>query len=256
MTTHTRQVKARNYAEASNNKIHSDETARNYGFSGGLVPGIADYAYLAEVVSDVLGMDWLQHGMLTARFVRPIYDGDELTAIAVESTSGVDLELKDSAGTTCAIGNASRRHDAEWISYEYLNAPVEGRKVSPRASSLPAGSSIGSLDFVFETAAAEKFARDAGTRGIAGFLLSQANEIVILNVDLGPWIHTSSTVWNFAIPNDGEHISVRGRVDESGEKRGNEIITLDLTYSGQGERAIARVRHSAIIHLRQSSAHD
>lgn len=248
--THTRKIKARNYAEASNNKIHSDEIARQHGFSGGLVPGIADYAYLAEIVTDTLGGEWLGHGMLSCKFVRPLYDGDEVTAVAVETSAGVDLELKDSAGIVCAIGNASLRHNSDWVLYDRVQAPVDGAKVAPRASLLPQGTVIGSFDFVFETEAAEKFARDAGTRGIAGFLLSQANEIVILNVDLGPWIHTSSTVWNFAIPDDGEHLSVRGAVIDSREKRGNEMITLDLAYCGHSDRPIARVHHSAIIRLR------
>jgi len=248
--THTRKFKARNYAEASTNKIHSDEIARQHGFSGGLVPGVADYAYLAELVTDVLGTDWLEHGMLSSKLVRPVYDGDEVTAVAVETSTGVDLELKDSAGIVCAIGSASVRHNSDWIVYDRVPPPIQGNKVAPRASSLPQGTLIGSLDFVFETASAEKFARDAGTRGIAGFLLSQANEIVILNVDLGPWIHAWSTVWNFAIPDDGEPVSVRGSVIESGEKRGNEMVTLDLAYCGHSEHPIARVHHSAIIRLR------
>lgn len=246
---HTRKLKARNYAEASNNKIHSDEIARQHGFSGGLVPGVADYAYLAEIVSDVLGTEWLEHGMLSCKFVRPVYDGDEVSAVAVETSNGLDLELKDSADVVCAVGNARLRHNSDWIIYDRV-APPRGSKVAPAASLLPRGTLIGSLDFVFETGLAEKFASDAGTRGIAGFLLSQANEIVILNVDLGPWIHTSSTVWNFAIPDNGEHISVRGAVIESGEKRGNEMVTLDLAYCGQSDRPIARVHHSAIIRLR------
>lgn len=247
---HTRKLIARNYAEASNNKIHSDEIARQHGFSGGLVPGIADYAYLAELVTDVLGTEWLEHGMLSCKFVRPVYDGDEVTAVAAETSTGADLELKDSAGVVCAIGNASLRHNADWILYDRVRGPLDGTKVAPRASLLPRGTVIGSLDFVFETGLAETFARDAGTRGIAGFLLSQANEVVILNVDLGPWIHTSSTVWNFATPEDGEHISVRGAIIESLEKRGNEIVTLDLSYCGNSDRPIARVHHSAIIRLR------
>lgn len=252
MTTHTRQVKARNYAESSNNKIHSDETASRYGFAGGLVPGIADYAYLADLVTEVLGADWLAHGTLSAKLVRPVYDADEVSVIAIESTEGCNLELRDSSGNTCAVGTASNRHDIEWPSYQRVRPPDTGARLAPRASLLPAGTQIGSLDFVFETASADAFARDAGTRGIAGFILSQANEIVILNVDLGPWIHTSSTVWNFAVPNDGERISVRGTVVESGEKRGNELITLDLAYSGSAERPITRVRHSAIIRLREN----
>ena len=33
-------VKARNPATESENKIHHDDVARQYGFAGGLVPGV------------------------------------------------------------------------------------------------------------------------------------------------------------------------------------------------------------------------
>ena len=41
---------ARNTASESSNLIHSDEVARRYGFRGGLVPGVTDYAYLTRPV--------------------------------------------------------------------------------------------------------------------------------------------------------------------------------------------------------------
>ena len=42
----TRRVVARNDAEASENRIHDDRVAAEYGFRGGLVPGVTVYAYL------------------------------------------------------------------------------------------------------------------------------------------------------------------------------------------------------------------
>ena len=53
MTTHTAggaledvRVVPKNFSEASDNKMHSDDVAARYGFSGGLVPGVAVYAYM------------------------------------------------------------------------------------------------------------------------------------------------------------------------------------------------------------------
>ena len=37
---------AQNDAVESENKIHEDSVARQYGFAGGLVPGVTVYAYL------------------------------------------------------------------------------------------------------------------------------------------------------------------------------------------------------------------
>ena len=41
-------VVAYNSAWDSENKIHDDEVARRFGFSGGLVPGVDVYAYMAH----------------------------------------------------------------------------------------------------------------------------------------------------------------------------------------------------------------
>ena len=80
--------------------------------------------------------------------------------------------------------------------------------------------------------------------------LAQANQILVRNVDLGPWIHTKSEVQNFLSPHAGEKLSIRGFVMNSFEKRGNDLVDLDLAIFDSKERGIARVKHSAIIRLR------
>ena len=42
------QVAAFNTAKASENLIHDDATARRFGFTGGLVPGVEVYAYMTH----------------------------------------------------------------------------------------------------------------------------------------------------------------------------------------------------------------
>ena len=42
-------VEAYNTAHFSENKIHDDEVARRYGFSGGLVPGVDVMAYMMHM---------------------------------------------------------------------------------------------------------------------------------------------------------------------------------------------------------------
>ena len=62
-----------NYAEAHDNKIHSDDVASQYGFKGGLVPGVGVYAYLTYPVVVAFGREWLERGAMTAKFLKPIY---------------------------------------------------------------------------------------------------------------------------------------------------------------------------------------
>ena len=66
-------VTAHNYAEQSSNKMHSDDVAAQYGYTGGLVPGVALYAYMSEPVAIAWGTKWLGSGTMTGKFIHPIY---------------------------------------------------------------------------------------------------------------------------------------------------------------------------------------
>ena len=48
-------VVAYNTARDSENKIHDNTVARRFGFSGGLVPGVDVYAYMAHLPGGTLG---------------------------------------------------------------------------------------------------------------------------------------------------------------------------------------------------------
>ena len=42
------------------------------GFSGGLVPGVELYAYACHPVVRRRGRDWLAHGRMECRFLKPV----------------------------------------------------------------------------------------------------------------------------------------------------------------------------------------
>jgi len=117
-------VRAHNGSEASENKIHDDAVARQYGFAGGLVPGVTDYAYMTRPLIEALGLEWLEHGRLSARFLKPIYEGDDVTVetkVTSISASGVafDVTAFNSAGEPCAglagVYRVDQPDDLEWI---------------------------------------------------------------------------------------------------------------------------------------------
>ena len=87
------------------------------------------------------------------------------------------------------------------------------------------------------------------------WLLYFANAILASNVALGPWIHTASAVQNLSMLHDGERVSARGRVTALSERRGHQVVDLDLLLVAGGERPVMHVRHSAIYRLR-STEHD
>src|SRR5215510_9644816 len=103
------EVIAKNYGADHANKIHSDEGAAKYGFAGALVPGVGLYAYMARPAVDALRREWLERGAMSAKFIKPVYDGDLVQARATIMNNDpmeLKLELFNPSGDLCAIGYA------------------------------------------------------------------------------------------------------------------------------------------------------
>lgn len=267
MSTQTYQVLAYNYAHDSDNKIHDDETAARYGFKGGLVPGVADYAYLSRAAFQVWGEPWLRGGKMEAKFIKPVYDGETATAIATgedesDPPERVTLSLRNPDGVCCAIGSASLQVDATApdISDYPHRAPL-----APQARPLPAietfapGRTLGAVDYIHDAQAAREMSQslfvealesvNGGTLWHPALCLSYANRIVKENIQLGAWVHTASRVNYFDHPMQGEQVSLRGTVADTYDKRGHVVTELDLAMFADAQRALVQIRHTAIIRL-------
>src|ERR1700741_5309926 len=72
-------VRAHNSSTASENRMHSDDVARSFGFQGGLVPGVAVFAYMTRPVVARHGAAWLERGTAEVAFSKPAYEGELLT---------------------------------------------------------------------------------------------------------------------------------------------------------------------------------
>src|SRR5438105_8840479 len=102
-------VRAHNMATRSANKIHDDAVAREYGFAGGLVPGVEVYAHMTHPVVQRWGRDWLTGGSMHVRLRRPVYDGREVsvtTRLAGDEGGALELALRDDNGELCAEATA------------------------------------------------------------------------------------------------------------------------------------------------------
>src|SRR5215470_13039157 len=102
----TYRVSAYNTAKLSENKMHDDTVARRFGFSGGLVPGVDVMAYMMHLPVQKWGRAFLERGLIEARFVKPVYDG-ELTDVRGQESGGVLTIEVESRGELCANGSAS-----------------------------------------------------------------------------------------------------------------------------------------------------
>ncbi len=251
----TQTITARNYAKERANRIHSDETAHQYGFRGALVPGVGIYSYLITPVISTFGDGWVSRGAASVKFLKPVYDGDEVTVRATqgEASSTLTLELFDPLGTLCAVGTATNPGSNEPLQFEpypYSALPDPDNRRQAIAEALPPGAVLGSLEVTVDlNSMAGDF--DESVRHPA-FLLAQANEVLARNVALGPWIHTGSSINHHDIAHHGEALTLRSRVVDSGQKRGHDFVTIDIAVLGVEGRPIASIQHSALIRLREA----
>jgi hypothetical protein len=258
--TLTRTITAFNTATASENRIHADDVASRFGFTGGLVPGVDVFAYLAHAPAALWGRDWLSQGRMTARFGKPVYDGDEAVLTANEQADGsLDLALA-ARGVDCAGGRAWR-HDERPVPSWPAEAPLPRPEERPAASpeSLPVGRVLGTLREIYfadvglshlQNTRQEPDLFDGGDIANPAYMLRRANYVLAQSVRLGPWIHLESDVRLHGLIRDGELMETRGEVVENLEKNGHRIVTLDFTVSSR-ERLAMSGRHWAIYEPRQ-----
>src|SRR3954464_1938688 len=99
-------VSAYNTAKLSENKMHDDTVAKRFGFSGGLVPGVDVMAYMMHLPVAAWGRGFLERGLIEARFVKPVYDGETAEVRGEPAGHGIAIEVM-SRDDLCATGTAS-----------------------------------------------------------------------------------------------------------------------------------------------------
>ena len=82
-------VSAYNTSKLSENKIHDDAVARRFGFSGGLVPGVDVMAYMLHLPVAKWGRSFLERGLIEARFLKPVYDGEIANVMALDNDGAI-----------------------------------------------------------------------------------------------------------------------------------------------------------------------
>lgn len=249
-------VRAHNTATASSNKIHDDAVARSLGFGGGLVPGVDVYAYLCHLPAEQWGRAWLERGTISARFVSPVYDEDEVDIVgAPAGESELDMTLRDSAGSLCAAARAGLPVDPP------QPPPVDAWPSRPPAAELPDASPgtltdrpLGSVAATFLADRAPEYLDDIREDlslyrhdrfANPGWLLRFANDALTANVRMGPWIHVESKVQFFGAVRPDDRVQTRALVTGVSERGGHRFVDLDVLQV-VGDRPVARTAHTAI----------
>jgi acyl dehydratase len=241
-------VRAVNTATDSENRIHDDQIAAEYGFRGGLVPGVTIYGYMASAVIEHFGPEWLERGAMDVRFFQPFYEGEE---VAVTISDAADRKIKVEAGT--------RATATAWLESSRSGPRPDhcdlATKQPATSETIRPGVTLGSIEKTLnlsEPGMSAPLDSHIGPDRLAhpAILLSLANEILISNYILGPWIHSSSEIRNANPARDGENLHVRGKIIDAYERKGHEFVVLDVAILS-GDALITRFRHTAIWKLRK-----
>ena len=263
-------MRARNTSADSENKIHDDVIAARYGFRGGLVPGITVYAYMTVPIVERFGLGWLERGSMQVKFHQPFYEGEEVVVRAEAEMNSDPIKIVVIAaredGIACATALATVNDRSAWLGEpepaSYPEAPMpstEARQIASRESLVP-GTVLGTLKetIILDAAMLESLNErlpiyyDAKAVVHPFLLLGLANQILMRNYELGPWIHAASDLINWSAAKNGEQISVRGRVADCFERKGHEFVVLDLLLLANENRVVQQVRHTAIYRPRSN----
>jgi acyl dehydratase len=259
-------VKAINTSTDSENKIHDNETARRYGFAGGLVPGVTVFGYLTHPLAAAFGAGWLQRGTATVRFVKPVLDGEDVRVVgevtARDPQGGVTATVRALTASTgeCAVLTATvpAGSPTPLNVALYDEAPLPAERAPGTRAYFDAHGTLGTFRIDYNAAQAEEYLTSVSDplplyRGASGwvhpaFYTHMGNRCLRTNVVIGPWIHVGSVVRHLGGARIGAALSARAKVRSLWEKKGRDFVELDIAILANG-KPVAHVLHSAIYRL-------
>jgi hypothetical protein len=259
-------VRTHNASEHSENRMHSDEVARQFGFKGALVPGVTVFAHMTRPLVEHLGEAWLGKAIAEVSFSKPAYEGELLTVTtrADASGSGYELDCTNEEGVELA---RMRSH-----------LPPSPPAVDPRSDTPPAapiaerplvtwelmevGKPFPALRWTPTGADNQAWCEDVrDDLGLyrtgddapihPGFVLRQANYVLRNRFTLPAWIHTGSRIVFHEVLRIGREYEVRAIPEEKWERKGHQFVRLYVAIRS-GNATMAEVAHTAIFNPRRS----
>jgi acyl dehydratase len=255
----TWRLQAYNTAKQSENKMHDDTVAKRFGFSGGLVPGVDVMAYMMHMPVVRWGRAFLEHGLIDARFIKPVYDG-ETTDVTAEENNGVLAIEVHSRGDLCATGSASLAAAAPAFSLaDYREVPAVAERKPVNATSYEVGKWLGTTPRRWAGEAASEYLADIREGdpifaredlGHPGLIQKVMNRVLVDNAILGPWIHVGSKMQLLSAARIGDEITARAKVTGNYDKKGHRFVELDALVVANGTTPLAHCWHIAIYQAR------
>jgi acyl dehydratase len=256
MATHT--ATARNFSAESENKIHSDEIAQRFGFTGALVPGVAVFGHLSVPLTRQHGERWLTCGSVTTRFLKPAYHGDALVLTDREDAGTTHVECANASGVLLATADCT--------------VAAAQPPPTPRARIRGPAQPAPRVDITWETVRidepfavcvwqpdavhnSEYAARVEDATPLFGngvlhphAILSQANLALVRHFIMPAWIHTGSEIRFHKLLRVGDTIEVHAVPIDKWERRGHQFLKLYVAYAVAGE-ITTEIQHTAIFRV-------
>ena len=259
MSTYT--VTARNFSETSENRIHSDEIAKKFGFRGALVPGVAVYGHLTHLPVKTFGPRWLEHSVADVRLRSPAYHGEEITMNMAANGDGHQVICTGPTGETLAELNTAmpeslpaaedpaildgpfRPRERTEISWDAINVlePFEPWSVELKQDA--------NERFTMEVAESLPLYAQEGYIH-PHYLLALANIALVREYIMPAWIHVGSETRHRSALRVGDEIQIRSVPMEKWERKGHEFIRLYISY-WRGDELTTDIVHTAIYKVAQ-----
>jgi hypothetical protein len=256
-------VTAYNTSKQSENKIHDDAVAQRFGFRGGLVPGVDVLAYMIHLPVAKWGRAFLERGLIEARFVKPVSDGEVADLTGEEHDGVLSIEVA-SRGELCATGSASLPASAPSFPLsDFIETAVVTERRPVSLTSYEPGKWLGTMPRAWAGDAATEYLTDIREReaiyaqeglGHPGLLQRVMNKVLVDNAILGPWIHVGSRMQLLSAGRNGDEITARAKVTGNYEKKGHRFVELDALVVANGTTPLAHCHHIAIYQPRERAA--
>lgn len=252
----------------SENQIHGDAVAAQFGFDGGLVPGVTVSAYLAHPAVAAWGLDYVAGGAARIVVEKPVYDGHPFAVeVTSDSEHAYDAVLKDQSGSIRARGRCwlpatlpaapRRRGDA------ILAADFERSPGTPEVMRRLQRSGLGALRARWDAASPlttyfrdselmpTPLKLDGGRHAHLGFVLGLTNWALDSNVLINPWLHLQTDSQCFHAIEPGAELVVEAAIVDLFERKGHHFCDVEVSaFRSDDDAAVMHCRLRAIYQLR------
>ena len=269
---------AYNQVPHSRNEIHGEKVAKDFGFKGGLVPGVTVSAYLMHPAAVSYGMDFLERGFAHVRVNSPLYD-EQAFEIHIEDQIEPQIQIRNqeqggqgysavlvpNGEAPCATAETHvagtkaappvRRED-EFGDQNAASVPATRENMEAlRESGCKAFTYRWNADHEMSTYLRERseMATPYSMEEYANpsFVLGISNWVLAANAYMNPWVHMETKSQNYAPIPQGTKVVGEMEIKDLFDKKGHEFVDVLVNiFDVESNSCFSSIELRAIYKLR------